>query len=133
MFLKMDDKLEQITVMFGEPLPDVTPQQWLELHNNAETENELADTYAGASNEAWWLEDDTYDEDCPESTKILCREWFDLVSKLEQKLLQIAKRENGQGEFQETPRIIWITPIMLRNGYRDANGWWLPISEEGNH
>lgn len=84
--LKIDDKMEQLLVMIGVPLPKITPEQWLKQHTTA---------YDGASNEVWWLEDGTYDEDCLESTMIMCQEWFDLYDKLTEKLLLVAKRENG--------------------------------------
>ena len=130
--LEIMKETEKYVAIITEPLPNITPEQWLERHNNAETEKELADAYAGASNEAWWLDDETYDTDCADSIKILCKEWFHLVDRLIKKLLQIAKRENSQGEFQQTPIRKWLTPIMLRNGYRDADGWWIPVVED-NH
>ena len=116
----------------NKPLPSITPKRWLEQHNNAETEKDLVDTYAGADNEAWWLDDKTYDDNCPEAIKKLCKEWFALLDELHTKLLQIAKREISKENFQEKPYIKWLEPIMLRNGYKNANGWWIPILEEND-
>ena len=125
----MDNKTTQLYVMKKAPLPYITPKEWLEQHNNAETEKDLADTYAGANNEAWWLDDKTYDDDCPDAVKTLCKEWFDLLRQHEQKLLVIAKRETDDANFTEIPQIKWLEPIMLRNGYKNVNGWWFPIWE----
>jgi len=118
-------------VMASEPLPDYSPddvREWYVLHKN---EQGLADAYAAAHNEAWWVEDDEYDfeEGTPEyaEARRITDEWFSVMDELKEAIFVILQAEGIR--IPKTGQIQVLAPFMERNGYYDGNGWWAPKSE----
>lgn len=119
-----EQKDKSFWVLMSEPLPNITPEQWLVQHANCDTERDLANAFAGAWNEARWLEDETYDKNCLKETEERYNLWSKLVDKLEERILQIYKRDYPDTDITNKPSLFFIVPIMVRNGYEMRNGWW---------
>ena len=115
-------------ILMGEPLPHMTPGQWVKIHHDCETEHDLANAFAGASNEADWLADETYDEDCSAETIERYRKWYKLTHELEKKIRILFEQENPKGK-RKVPFRKFVVSMMQRNGYVDGNGWWIPVKE----
>jgi hypothetical protein len=116
---------EDIITMAAEPIEDVTPEQWLHLNNNCESEMDLANALAGVWNQANWLAFDCDEEDCPKETVALCNAWFDLEFKLIDKVKEILQEEYQDALLQDISPYQIIKPFMERNGYLDGRGWWI--------
>jgi len=94
---------------------------------NAKNEAEIADVYAVAENHAWWLahDIDDYEENSNEH-KAMCKQvddWFLLANRIEEKIFNILESENILRSDVGTRKK--IESFMVRNGYFDANGWWV--------
>ena len=57
----MKDNLNDIVLMMSEPIPNKTPTDVRIYFSERETEKDLADAFAIASNKFWWVEDNEYD------------------------------------------------------------------------
>lgn len=127
-WISVEDMFDEDTViMGGDPTPNVTIEEMDLFARQAETEKDLADAYAMASNKAWWVEDDIYDyeEGTPEH-KEACRiteEWFAVAEIIRNKIFEILKSEGA--EVTNRGYIEILKPFMARNGYRDGKGWWV--------
>ncbi len=118
--------------MGSEPNPGWKPEDVQEWYNEQPGERRLAHAFAAASNEFWWVEDDTYDfeEGTPEYEKArkIADEWGSLMDKLRNDIFVILRRE---GVFiPKTGQIEVLIPFMDRNGYYDGNGWWIRKDKE---
>ena len=114
-------------IMGGDPAPDVSAEGLKADALRAETEKELADAYAMASNKAWWVEDDVYDfnEGTPEykEARRITAEWFAVEELIRNKIFEILRAEGVNIPKRGYNEV--LVPFMDRNGYRDGSGWWV--------
>ena len=106
---------------------DITPEKVRNYFLDKQTEKDLADAFAIASNKFFLLADSIYDyEEGSEGYISACNiveEWCELVNEYEEKILEILR---GEGiAIPKTGRIRVLKPFMARNGYRDGAGWWI--------
>ena len=127
----MKDTLNDIVLMMSEPIPNKTPTDVRIYFSERETEKDLADAFAIASNKFWWVEDNVYDYEkgTPEyiAARAITDEWGALMDEYEERIFMILRNEGV--EIPETGRIKVLEPFMKRNGYRDGNGWWIKNKE----
>lgn len=114
-------------VMGKEPLPNMTAEDLKQFFADKQSEKDLADAFAMASNKFWWVEDDEYDYDVgtPEHVKAqsITDAWRKLMGEYEHRILSILQ---GEGiAVPETGRIDVLILFMKRYGYIDGNGWWV--------
>ena len=90
--------------------------------NDINTESDLAALFAVVENKAWWIEDEAYDFDVGTEEYKKVKEkidlWFVLANKLRRMIFEIPK----------TKQILVLEPFMKRNGFKDAQGWWIETS-----
>lgn len=114
-------------VMCSEPSPDLTIEKANETFREIKSEAELASLFAIVENKAWWIEDEQYDfgEGTEEYKKAAerTRAWFSLADTLKGKIFEILKSENI--EIPTKNQMIVLEPFMKRNGFQDAQGWWI--------
>lgn len=119
--------MNDIVIMAGEPIPNVSPANVRNYFIGKQTEKDLADAFAIASNKFFWVADNEYDyeEGTPEHR--LAREitdaWCALMDEYEEKIFKILVSEGVV--IPENGRIRVLKPFMARNGYVDGNGWWV--------
>ena len=114
-------------IMGAEPCASLTAEELHLKYDNITSEKELADAYAIASNQFWWVEDGIYDyaEGTPEYKLALdmTDSWKKVLQEYEEKVFSILK---GEGvTIPDTERIKVLIPFMERNGYTDRSGWWV--------
>ena len=123
----MENNLNDVVIMASEPIPDKTPTDVRNYFTERKTEKDLAEAFAIVSNKFWWVEDNEYDyeEGTPEhiAACAITDEWCALMNEYEERIFTILRIEGV--EIPETGRIKVLEPFMKRNGYRDANGWWI--------
>ncbi|MDE6586695.1 MAG: hypothetical protein K2K80_08460 [Clostridia bacterium] len=112
-------------IMTGEPLPNVTTEDWMAINHYCETEYDLANAYAGASNMVGWLDDELYDDDVTQEEIKRYEEWKWLYTQLEEKIMSVLKKENTNTDFTGIGLQKLFTLFMSRNGFFDENGWWI--------
>lgn len=112
-------------IIMSEPLPNISTKEWIAINHYCETESDLANTYAGASNMFFWLEDELYDDDVTQGEIKSCEEWKMLYEQMQEKILSVLKKENPKTNFDGIGLQKLITPFMLRNGFFDGSGWWI--------
>jgi hypothetical protein len=121
-----------IIVMGEEPTPDRSPDDIREWYASHHDEKSLAEAYADADNEFWWVEDDIYDfeEGTPEYKKAdeRIQAWCDLAEELREKIFDILRAEGVT--IPETGQRAVTSLFMERNGYYDGMGWWISKEEE---
>lgn len=122
-------------VMVSEPCPEMTAEDFHSKYANMTSEKELADTYAIASNQFWWVEDDLYDygEGTPEYKSALDNvvSWKKILREYEAEVFGILKSEGVT--IPDTGRIKVLIPFMERNGYADRSGWWIKEDKIGDY
>ena len=105
----------------------ITPAKVKNDFLDKQTEKDLADAFAIASNKFFLLADSIYDyEEGSEgyiSARNIVEEWYRLMNEYEEKILEILRSEGVI--IPETGRIRVLKPFMARNGYRDGAGWWI--------
>lgn len=121
---------EGTVVMCKEPLPDISPKEMWSIYSQLKKTQEIVNTFAAASNEFWWIEDNVYDyEEGTEDYKEACRityEWKELLDYLEDKVVQRAKEEKLMKRDEKYPRAISsLSPNMEKYGYQNKQGWWV--------
>lgn len=114
-------------IMGQEPTPDKTAQEIHILFADRTTEKDLADAFALASNQFWWVEDNVYDYEkgTPEyqEARRIADEWGELMDEYKTRIFEILMRE---GIFiPSTGQIKVLEPFMSKHGYVDGNGWWI--------
>lgn len=122
---------EQIIIMGSEPSPGLTLENARELISKITDEKSLAETFSLISNKAWWIEDEEYDyeEGTPEH-EAACRNtdaWFGLMKEVEGRIFKILMDEGI--EIPKKGTITVLDPFMRKNGFYDANGWWLALND----
>ena len=114
-------------IMGQEPIPDKTAQEIRLLFAGRTMERDLADAFALASNQFWWVEDNVYDfEEGTSEHQEACRitdEWGELMDEYKERIFEILIHEGIS--IPETKQIEMLAPFMKRNGYIDGNGWWI--------
>lgn len=115
---------DKVYIMRSEPLPNITTEEWMAINNYCETESDLANAYAGASNMFWWLEDEMYDEDVTQEEIESYKDWKRLLTELDEKIISVLRKENLNIDFSNIG-LKELTPFMSRNGFFDGNGWWI--------
>lgn len=122
-------------VMVNEPCPGMTAEDFRSKYANMTSEKELADAYAIASNQFWWVEDDLYDYDegTPEYKSALDNvvSWKKILQEYENEVFAILKSESVA--IPDTGRIKVLIPFMERNGYADRSGWWIKEGKMGDY
>ena len=118
---------EGTVVMCKEPLPDISPKEMWRICSQLKKTQEIVNTFAAASNEFWWIEDNVYDyEEGTEDYKEACRityEWKELLDYLEDKVVQRAKEEKLMKRDEKYPRAISsLSPNMEKYGYQNKQG-----------
>ena len=116
-----------IFVMGSEPSPELTVDMVEKAISDIRTESELASLFAIVENKAWWIEDEEYDfaegtvehRQAVEKTEL----WFALADKLRKRIFCILQSEGV--EIPSTGQIAVLDPFMKRNGYKNAQGWWV--------
>lgn len=121
---------EGTVVMCKEPLPDISPKEMWSICSQLKKTQEIVNTFAAASNEFWWIEDNVYDyEEGTEDYKEACRitdEWKQLLVSLQEKVVQLAKEEKLMKRDEKYPcAISSLSPIMEKYGYQNKQGWWV--------
>ena len=130
----MQDTFEVQRVLVVAPLRvarDTWPEEIRKWYHQHHTEEGLARTYAVASNNFWWGEDEAYDfeEGTPEYQET-CRitdAWGNLSKELEVEIFSLLKNESW--EIPESGTLEVLVPFMVRNGYYYNIGWWEPKEE----
>lgn len=109
-------------IMSTEPIPNISPDQWLQIHNNCENDSDLADALAGAWNESGWLMHLVDEDSCNIELEQKFNGWWDLQVFLINKI----KSLEPQGiSSEKLPFIEILTPFMNRHGYTNGGGWWI--------
>ena len=116
-----------IFVMGSEPSPELTVDMVEKAISDIRTESELASLFAIVENKACWIEDEEYDfaegtvehRQAVEKTEL----WFALADKLRQRVFCILQSEGVK--IPGTGQIAVLEPFMKRNGYKNAQGWWV--------
>lgn len=114
-------------ILEKEPLEGYTPteaQQWL---SSVTGEKTIAASYAVISNHLGMLMHEIDDDD-PWGAEAFYA-WQEVSNELYYRILSVLKAEDAE----ETERLLSagkgthhvVKPFMLRNGYRDGNGWWI--------
>ncbi len=120
---------KKISIMCGEPSPNLTAEMVKKAIAEIKTETELASLFAVVENKAWVLEDFEYDfEEGTEEHKLAKAKadlWFDLSDKLRNRIFDILRAEGV--EIPTKRQIVVLEPFMKRNGFRDGNGWWIKL------
>ena len=111
--------------MMSAPLPNISTKEWMAINHYCETESDLANAYAGASNMFFWLEDEIYDDDVTQEEIKSCEDWKMLYEQLQEKILSVLKKENPKADFDGKGLQKLFIPFMLRNGFSDGSGWWI--------
>ena len=130
-WISVEDFFEEGTViMGGDPLPDRSLEEMWVIAKNYSTTQELVDSYAGAHNKFWWVEDDEYDfEEGTEEHKKACAvtdAWGELMNFLEERVVACATEEGLLAERQPNSGLIkQLEAFMKKYGYRDGQGWWV--------
>ena len=106
---------------------DITPAKMKRYFFGKQTEKDLADAFAIASNKFFLLADNEYDYEEGSKEYVEARaitdEWCALMNEYEEKILEILRSEGVI--IPETGRIRVLKPFMARNGYIDGTGWWI--------
>lgn len=106
---------------------DITPAKMKRYFFGKQTEKDLADAFAIASNKFFLLADNEYDYEEGSKEYIeacaITDEWCALMNDYEEKILEILRSEGVI--IPETGRIRVLKPFMARNGYIDGTGWWI--------
>ena len=114
-------------IMGKEPVPGKTAADVRSFFADKLTEKDLADAFAVAFNQFWWVEDNIYDfeKGTPEYIKAcsITDEWGALMDEYEKRIFEILINEGIS--IPDTGRIAVLAPFMKRNGYDDGNGWWI--------
>ena len=118
---------DKILVMVKEPVAGLSPTEVRKYFATKETEQSLADAFAIAGNKFFWVADNEYDfeEDTPEH-KCACEitdAWCALMDEYKERIFEILTNEGVT--IPSSAQIRVLIPFMARNGYRDANGWWI--------
>ncbi|MBR3770959.1 MAG: hypothetical protein IKL07_01685 [Clostridium sp.] len=122
---------DDISVMCNDPSDGLTIEKTKSIYETIEDDSELAYLYSVVENTAWWYAHDIDDfKEGTEEYLDMCKktdEWFSLANEIEKKIIDILTAE-GKKVSEAGIREI-VLPFMARNGYYDANGWWLEIGE----
>lgn len=114
-------------VMSAEPCPKISADQFCSLYAHAKAGQELADAYALAHNQFWWVVDDVYDYE--EGTaeyqraKDIANAWQAVMEEFEERIICILKAKGVT--IPQTGRIEILAPFMKCWGYIDGRGWWI--------
>ena len=118
---------ENTFVMCGDPSPELSIEGAKQAIKCILNETDLASLFASVDNKAWWIEDELYDyeEGTVEHAQIkeTIDKWFSLSDTLRKMIFDILRNEGVL--IPETKQIDVLEPFMRRNGYRNAQGWWL--------
>lgn len=114
-------------VMAAEPCPKISADRFRSLYAHAKNGRELADAYALAHNQFWWVADDVYDYEegtgeCQRAQDI-AHAWQAVMEEFEERIFCILRDEGVV--IPKTGRIEVLTLFMKRFGYMDARGWWI--------
>ncbi|MBR5144783.1 MAG: hypothetical protein IKW53_07015 [Clostridia bacterium] len=106
---------------------DIIPEKVRNCFLDKQTEKDLADAFAIASNKFFLLADNEYDYEEGSKEYVEARaitdEWCALMNEYEEKILEILRSEGVI--IPKTGRIRVLKPFMARNGYMDGTGWWI--------
>lgn len=113
-------------IMATEPIPNMRAADLKAYFADKHTEKDLADAYAMAHNQFWWVEDNEYDyeEGTPEhqAARAITDAWRSLMDAYKNRIFEILTAEGVV--IPATGQIKVIAPFMARFGYFDGNGWW---------
>ena len=121
----MTDKINEI--INSTSFSDITPEKVRNHFLDKQTEKDLADAFAIASNKFFLVEDN--ESDFEEGSKeyieacTITDEWCALMDEYKDKIFEILRSEGIT--IPKTTQIRVLNPFMARNGYRDGNGWWI--------
>lgn len=114
-----------------EPLTNHTPAEALQWFSSIHDEKTIAAAHAVVSNHVGSLMHDLYADD-PWIDEAF-EAWREVEEVIYQRILNILKAENDLGLANHALSGIGtyyiLKPFMLRNGYRDGNGWWIADTE----
>ena len=120
---------ENTFVMCGDPSPELSIEGAKQAIKCILNETDLASLFASVDNKAWWIEDELYDyeEGTAEYAQIkgTIDHWFSLSDILRKMIFDILRNEGVL--IPEMKQIDVLEPFMRRNGYRNAQGWWLSL------
>lgn len=124
-----DDDFDSPDLMTTEQLSDCTVDQLRNKVTDDDSEKVLAAVYADVHNKTSDLMHALDDEDCTFDIKQQFEEWSALEKELCSRIIEILKREN-ETEFEQTDDknsgyYSMVKHFMLRNGYKDGQGWWI--------
>lgn len=120
---------ENTFVMCGDPSPELSIDGAKQAIKRISDETDLASLFASVDNKAWWIEDELYDyeEGTVEHAQIkeTVDNWFSLSDTLRKMIFDVLRCEGVL--IPKTKQIDVLEPFMRRNGYRNAQGWWLSL------
>lgn len=118
-------------VIQKEPIAGYTPAEALKWFAAVSNEKTVAAVHAVVANHVGLLgheldESDPWIEEAYDA-------WCDVENATYQRIWNILKVENDSDKANHTLSGIGayyiVKPFMLRNGYRDGNGWWIENDE----
>lgn len=120
---------KEIFAMASEPLEGYSADDYRKLCNSTLNEAQLAVLYAGAHNKTGWLMHDLDDEEADINTECVYQEWSAIEEELRGRIIAILEQEDpdkNRSQLSSKQGYYYIVkPFMLRNGFVDANGWWI--------
>lgn len=119
------DISDNAIILTSEPIPDMTPSEWLQFHNNCESDSNLANALAGAWNQSGWLMHEISEDCCTADMEQRFHEWWKLQAYLVQKIKILEQVENPNIILDDLPYEKIVAPFMEHNRYRFCCGWWL--------
>ena len=119
---------EEAAVLMGDPLPELTAQDFADRLGKDPSDHDLAEAIALTWSKTGHL---MYLTEEDESFAGELDEWFDLEKKLCQQAVEI-HASKGHAVVRAHGLFEAIEPFMERNGYRGACGWWVRVEESAN-
>ena len=114
-------------IMANEPAHGMTAAEVESYFADKHTGQDLADAYAVAHNQFWWVEDNRYDyqEGTPEHQAAchVTNEWRRLMNQYQEEIFAILRSEGF--EIPNARQITVLAPFMKKYGYEDQGGWWI--------
>lgn len=113
-------------IMASEPARGVAASDVEAFYADKCSPQDLADAYALAHNQFFWVEDNEYDfvVGSPEhiASCVITDEWRRLMEQYQERIFDILRSEGIK--IPATGQLVVLTPFMKKYGYDDYCGWW---------
>lgn len=114
----------------GDPLSDITPQEFRNKYSGDLQEDDLVTAFALSSNKLMWVkEHDCYSKNGSQEYTATCEiidAWSELVDNYKSQIFAILR--NDGVEIPETEQIAVLEPFMLRHNYIGGFTWWIKVA-----